>query len=152
MKQVDHISKLKLLEIINRLSFFKSFTLEERRLLIEDRLHVYLCKKGFRVFREGEADATFYVILSGKVNVVQISKDRILGQVGADDFLGEGAFVTQAPRSASAVAVEDTLLLKLDIDDLRSLSPATREKVKDSIIAGMAKRIVLLNERLQAFI
>ena len=152
MRQVDKVSKLKLLEIINRLKFFRTFSLDERRILLEDRLEVYFCKKNFRVFREGEIDATFYLVLSGKVNIVQTQKNRILGTVGAGDFLGEGAFITQGPRSASAVAYEDALLLRLDIAALRSLSAATREKLKDAIIAGMAQRIVELNERLQALV
>jgi|SRR5690554_709289 len=152
MRQIDRVSKLKLLEIINRLEFFKTFTLDERRILLEDRLEVYFCKKNFRVFREGEIDATFYLVLSGKVNIVQTKKNRILGTVGAGDFLGEGAFITQGPRSASAVAEEDALLLRLDITALRSLSSAIREKLKDAIIAGMAQRIVELNERVQALV
>jgi len=152
MKQVDKISKLKLLEIINRLEFFKQFSLEERRILLEDRLEVYFCKKNFRVFREGEIDATFYLVLSGKINIVQTKKNRTLGTVGAGAFLGEGAFITQAPRSASAVAIEDALLLRLDVTALRSLTSAIREKLKDAIIAGMAQRIVVLNERVQTLI
>lgn len=152
MKPVDRISKLKLLEIINRLEFFKLFSLEERRILLEDRLEVYFCKKNFRVFREGEIDATFYLVLSGKINIVQTKKNRTLGTVVAGAFLGEGAFITQAPRSASAVAIEDALLLRLDITALRSLTPAIREKLKDAIIAGMAQRIVELNERVQALV
>ncbi|MCO4322650.1 Crp/Fnr family transcriptional regulator [Aliidiomarina quisquiliarum] len=152
MKQVDRVSKLKLLEIINRLDFFRQFSLEERRVLLEDRLEVYFCKKNFRVFREGEIDATFYLVLSGKINIVQTQKNRILGTVSAGEFLGEGAFITQGPRSASAVAYEDALLLRLDITALRSLSSAIREKLKDAIIAGMAQRIVELNERVQALV
>jgi|SRR5690554_2361171 len=152
MKPVDRISKLKLLEIINRLEFFKQFSLEERRILLEDRLEVYFCKKNFRVFREGEIDATFYLVLSGKINIVQTKKNRTLGTVVAGAFLGEGVFITQAPRSASAVAIEDALLLRLDITALRSLTPAIREKLKDAIIAGMAQRIVELNERVQALV
>lgn len=152
MRQVDRVSKLRLLEIINRLEFFKQFSLEERRALLEDRLEVYYCKKNFRVFRQGEVDATFYLVLSGKINIVQTGKQRVLGTVGVGEFLGEGAFITQGPRSASAVAEKDALLLRLDITALRSLSIGIREKLKDAIIAGMAKRIVELNERLQALI
>jgi|SRR5690554_4501137 len=152
MKQVNKLSRLKLLEIINRLDFFRQFSLEERRLLLDDRLEVHFCKQNFRVFREGEVDATFYLVLNGRIRIVQQGRNRILGVVGAGDFLGEGAFITQAPRSASAVAEEDSLLLRLDINALRSLSSATREKVKDAIIAGMAKRIVQLNERLQSLV
>src|SRR5690554_5483404 len=150
MKQVDNVSKLKLLEILNRLDFFKLFSLDDRRALLEDKLEVYFCKKGFRVFREGEIDATFYLVLSGKVRIIQRKLNRTLGEVKAGQFLGEGAFITQGPRSASAVALEDTLLLRIDIEALRSFSPTIREKLKDAIIAGMAKRIDQLNERLQS--
>ncbi|CUS48286.1 MAG: Cyclic nucleotide-binding domain [Idiomarinaceae bacterium HL-53] len=150
MKRVEKISNLKLLEIINRLDFFRQFSIEERRILLEDRLEVYVCKKGFRVFREGEVDSTFYLLLSGRIQIMQKAGDRVLGVIGPGQFLGEGAFVTQAPRSASAVAEEDSVLLRLDSKALRSLSAVIREKLKDAIIAGMARRIVHLNERLEA--
>ncbi|MCC5854515.1 MAG: cyclic nucleotide-binding domain-containing protein [Idiomarina sp.] len=149
MNRVDNISGLKLLEILNRLDFFRQFSQEERRVLLEDKLQVYFCKRGFHVFREGEIDSTFYLVLSGRIRIVQRTRDRVLGTVSAGQFLGEGAFVTMAPRSASALAEEDAVVLRIDSKALKSLSATMREKVKDAIIAGMAKRIVHLNERLQ---
>lgn len=146
MRIIHSVSKLKLLEIMNRLAFFKEFTNDERRLLLEDKLHVYSCKKGRAITLEGENDTAFYLLLSGNARIELAEQE--LGRVQAGEFLGEGAFVTRRPRSASAIATEDSILLRLDHQALRSLGASLREKVKDAIITGMAKRIVHLNERL----
>lgn len=146
MQIIHTVSRLKLMEIMNRLDFFDEFTGEERSLLLEDKLQVYSCRKGRAVTREGESDTAFYLLLSGSLRVEKGKQE--LGTVTSGQFIGEGAFVTRRPRSASAIAAEDSILLRLDNKALRSLGAVLREKVKDAIIVGMAKRIVHLNERL----
>lgn len=150
MKRVDSFSNLKLLEIINRLDFFRQFSIEERKVLLEDRIQIYICNKGFNVFREGEIDSTFYLLLSGNIKIVKNVGSRILGTIGPGQFLGEGAFVTRSPRSASAIAESDAILLRIDAKALNSLSSAIREKLKNAIIAGLGLRINHLNDRLEA--
>ncbi|EKE87503.1 hypothetical protein A10D4_00365 [Idiomarina xiamenensis 10-D-4] len=141
---------MKLLEIVSRLRFFDQFNQDERRLLLEDKLHCYVCKKGFHILREGERDTALYLVLSGDVSVIKRSLQRELGRVGAGNILGEGAFVTRQPRSASAIAASDVILLRLDNDGLKLLPARMREKIKDAIITEMAARIVQLNERIAA--
>ncbi|MGX5914988.1 Crp/Fnr family transcriptional regulator [Aliidiomarina sp. Khilg15.8] len=147
MRIIHSVSKLKLLEIMNRLAFFKEFTNDERRLLLEDKLHLYSCRKGRTITFEGENDSAFYLLLNGTASIELAEK--VLGSVHAGEFIGEGSFVTRRPRSASAIAAEDCILLRLDHKALRSLGASLREKVKDAIITGMAQRIVHLNERLE---
>lgn len=146
MRIIHSVSKLKLLEIMNRLAFFKEFTNDERRLLLEDKLQVYSCRKGRAITHEGDNDSAFYLLLSGTAKIERGEEE--LGRVHAGEFIGEGAFVTRRPRSASAISAEDCILLRLDHKALRSLGASLREKVKDAIITGMAQRIVHLNERL----
>ncbi|RTE85604.1 MULTISPECIES: cyclic nucleotide-binding domain-containing protein [Gammaproteobacteria] len=149
MQRVDNFSNLKLLEIINRLDFFRQFSIEDRKVLLEDRIEVYVCNQDFNVFREGEVDSTFYLLLAGKVKIIQKSGNRKLGSIGPGEFLGEGAFVTRAPRTASAVAEVKSILLRIDSKALSSMSSSIREKLKDAIIAGLGLRINQLNERLK---
>lgn len=147
MRLIQSVSRLKLLEIMNRLDFFIEFSGEERRILVEDKLEVYSCKEGRAITRQGEHDTAFYLLLSG---TARIEKDQQeLGIVRTGEFLGEGSFVTRQPRSASAIANTDCILFRLDNKALRSLGAVIREKVKDAIIRGMARRIVHLNERLE---
>jgi CRP/FNR family transcriptional regulator, cyclic AMP receptor protein len=144
---IHNVSRLKMMEIMNRLDFFNDFSNDERRLLLEDKIGLYSCKQGRAITQEGANDTNFYLLLSGSVRIEKKSQE--LGMIRAGEILGEGAFVTRRPRSASAVAHEDCILLRLDNRALRTLGTSLREKVKDAIIAGMAKRIVHLNERLE---
>lgn len=147
MRRIRLVSRLKLLEIMNRLDFFTEFTQKDRQLLLEDKLHVYRCDGGKMITRQGDQDTNLYLILSGQVRIIKDEQE--LGTLRAGEFLGEGGFVARRPRSASAQAASECILLRLDNTALRSLSVALREKVKDAIIRGMAARIVYLNGRLE---
>ena len=67
------------------------------------------------IFREGEFSYELYLIVAGKVEIVQqrASGPRMLVTLAAGDFFGDIALVGDRPRSASAVAVAPTVLLTL---------------------------------------
>jgi len=76
------------------------------------------------LFREGEQGDTLYLILSGRVRIEigsQISatssiekSGHFIAELGKGDLLGEMALLTGEPRSATAVAIRDTQLARLD--------------------------------------
>ena len=69
------------------------------------------------VFSQGDpADAVFY-IQKGKVKLSVLSRDgkeAIVGLLGRGDFLGEGCLTTQVVRMATATALTDCLLERLE--------------------------------------
>lgn len=146
MRPLDKIPLLRLLEIANRLDFFEQFSLDERKSLLEDKAKCYICRKGQHLQREGEYDNNFFLILSGEVSIKREKDKLFLAIVDPGEFIGEGSFIANKPRSTSARAETDVILLCLDREKLLQLSSKIREKVKDAIIAGMAKRIVKLND------
>lgn len=147
MRVIQSVSKLKLLEIMNRLDFFIEFSNDERRLLLEDKLRLYSCKQGQPLTRQGDTDTSLYLMLSGHARVEK--NEQELGTVRSGEIIGEGSFVSRQPRSASVIATVDCIVFRIDNKGLRTLGAVIREKVKDAIIRGMAKRIVHLNERLE---
>jgi signal transduction histidine kinase len=79
---------------------------------------------GAVVCREGDPGDVLYVIESGRVAVVKEARDSrpaLLGYRGPGESLGEMSLVSQQPRFASLVAVEDTSLLCLDAATLPAL-------------------------------
>src|SRR4030042_430857 len=70
-------------------------------------------KKGDYIFREGDLADVMYMIHKGKVQISKGTgtfneKIRILGE---GEFIGEMAVINSKPRSASAVAVENCVLI-----------------------------------------
>jgi len=63
---------------------------------------------GTEVFREGDAGSEMYGVVSGEIEL-RIG-GRAIRTLGADDVFGEMAIVDSAPRSATAVATQDTVL------------------------------------------
>lgn len=80
-------------------------------------------KSGQVVFREGETSKEAYKILSGRVAIAMAgpSKPVILAQLGAGDIFGEMGLVDERPRSASAVAVDDTTLEVVTLEGLNHM-------------------------------
>jgi len=76
------------------------------------------------VFFEKERGDSLFMILSGRIKVTILGDDGreiILSMLGAGDFFGEMALLDDEPRSASAIAAEDSELLSLSRADFESL-------------------------------
>ena len=70
--------------------------------------------------KQGEVGACAYVIERGKVEVfteVPGADKTVLAELGPGSIVGEMAIITQEPRSASAIAVEETVLVRVTADD-----------------------------------
>lgn len=67
-------------------------------------------KKGDVIFREGDLGTEMYVIQKGKVEVRKKigAEEQILSVLEKGDFFGEMAILEGMPRSATAIALEDT--------------------------------------------
>lgn len=75
------------------------------------------CGMGRSVFRQGQAADTLFYIRRGKVKITVISpqgKEGIIAILGAGEFLGEGCLAGQSVRMATAVAITDCTLDKID--------------------------------------
>src|SRR5450432_1418647 len=74
-------------------------------------------KKSQRIFSQGNpADAIFY-IQTGKVKVTVVSKqgkEAVVAILGADDFFGEGCLAGQPLRMASAAAMSECSIMRLE--------------------------------------
>jgi CRP-like cAMP-binding protein len=73
-------------------------------------------RKGEVVFQQAEsADAVFYV-RKGKVKIVVASKqgkEAVVAMLGVDEFLGEGCLTGQPLRLATAVAMSDSEVVRV---------------------------------------
>ena len=61
---------------------------------------------------EGELDDCFYILVTGKVNVIK--NNKIIRSLGIGDCFGEMGYLAKTKRTASIVAEEDTSLIKIN--------------------------------------
>ncbi len=86
-------------------------------------------QSGETIFSEGSQGDGLYVIISGQVRIsafVSQGSSQSLGEFAGDDFFGEMSVLNSAPRSASAIALENSRLLFVSRDqviDLMERSP-----------------------------
>jgi CRP/FNR family cyclic AMP-dependent transcriptional regulator len=65
-------------------------------------------KAGAIIFREGEHGTEFYVIQTGRVQI--LSGNRVLETLGGSEIFGEMALIDASPRSATVVAETDVVV------------------------------------------
>lgn len=73
-------------------------------------------QKGEQIFCEYEPGDSFYLIQSGRVQIVKImgNIEKILDILHPGEFFGEMAILEEAPRSASAIAVDKIEVLEFN--------------------------------------
>lgn len=76
------------------------------------------------ILAEGEVGDAFYLILEGRIQIskfLELGTQRLLNELHAGQFFGEMALIEDAPRMASAFALEETRLLVITKQDFRDL-------------------------------
>jgi uncharacterized membrane protein len=90
---------------------------DQERESLSAMLRPRLFRAGERIFSAGDRGETLYVIRSGKVRLELTTNEGeclLLDQVGPGEVLGEISFLDAGPRTASAIAEEDSELLEFE--------------------------------------
>ncbi len=99
--------------------------------------------RGVVIFQDGSPGDTLYIIESGKVRIFGVSesgREISVNVYGPGEFFGELSALDGLPRSAGAVAVEDTVTFTLHRDNLmRRLEASPRMAL--SIIRVLSARL-----------
>jgi CRP/FNR family cyclic AMP-dependent transcriptional regulator len=109
-------------------------------------------KAGKMIFALGDAGDAMYIVDSGDVNIHlpgQNSQRISLKDVSRGEYFGELALFDEKPRSASAVATSDAVLLELKHDTLAGYLER-RPAAAMAILRTMSERLRETNELLSA--
>lgn len=119
---------------------------------IAQRAHRRLFPAGTSIVTAEQPGEAVYIILAGtvKIHIEQADgRDVVLAIVGAGDTLGEMSLLDSAGRSASAVALEASLLLWMDKAVFQQML-ADFPPVALNLVRIMSSRVRLNNELIQA--
>ena len=115
---------------------------------VEQHLTEHTYSKGGVIFEQGAAGDGVYVVLQGRVAVLQKDGEdgapALLSQSESGSFFGETALLDDAPRTAAAVAREDVRLAFFSRDALRKLAerrPRLGVKLASQLSQIIAERL-----------
>ena len=102
------------------------------------------------VFFENEEGDFFFTILEGRIKVTILGDDGrevILSVLGPGDFFGEMALLDNEPRSATAIAVEESELLSLHRNDFQTVLNDNRS-ITSALIRVLSARLRRANHQI----
>jgi len=110
-------------------------------------------RSGELLFRQGDQGDAWYVVTSGRLAIVEPAPsgqvDRVIGEVGRGEGIGEMALLTGQPRSASIYALRDAELARFPVDQVAAML-ATQPRVTHAMLRGLASRITQQGARRSA--
>jgi hypothetical protein len=96
------------------------------------------------IFNEGDHGDSLYIIISGKVSVTRGGKSIAMLEQG--HCIGEMSLLDQEPRSAGALAIEDSILLKIDQEGFYELMSSNPDIMKQ-IVMMLTRRVREMNKK-----
>lgn len=143
-------------EVLRRIPIFSS--LSDAHVARLARLTTLrLCRTDEVIFDEDEHGDFFFVILAGRVKISLMGipdrftrgygREVVLSILGPGDFFGEMALVDDEPRSATAVALEDSELLCLHRSEFQSALTDFRG-VTTALLRSLTSRLRRANHQL----
>lgn len=110
-------------DVLAKVDLFSEFSKKELQALAricQERKY----KAGTTLVSQGDTGVGLYIIISGKVRIVQAvdpdKAEEVLAEEGAGSVLGEMALLDDLPRSATMVAVDDVTALLLPVWEFRT--------------------------------
>ena len=108
-------------------------------------------KQGSEVFAEGAKEAYMSIVIKGIVKVIKedsLNRKSAIAEVGPGKTLGEMSLIDGWPRSASAVAIEDSTMLVLTRDNFEHLlsdQPQLGSQILMKLAGLLSQRLRMTN-------
>ena len=107
--------------------------------------------KGTIIFNEGDLDFHFYILQEGQVEIFITGKNGqkiIICTVGDGEAFGEFSLLDYQPRSASAIAISDCVMVKISDAVYQNLLAEIPDWAS-IMLKSFAGRLKSMNERLK---
>lgn len=131
-------------EFLARVPIFASCTPDEIAAIAAVAQESYF-QPGQIIVTQGTPGQAFYMVLSGRVEIVRDSTS--LGAFGPGDFFGEMSLLDSAPRSATIRALDPTQCLMLSSWDFKALLER-HPSIAIKLLEVLSRRLRVADERL----
>ena len=119
-----------------------------------DIAEVLSCEPEEQIVAEGDTSPHFFAVLEGAVNVTVSEEDRadvFISAIGKGDIFGEAAIFIEMKRTASIVAAERSVLLRIERRKLLTFikaRPSAGIKILMIVIYSLLKKLRDANQEL----
>ncbi len=113
-------------------------------------------KAGDVIFNEGDEDLNFYIILKGEIEISKMTTDgtpKVIAQVEAGEFLGEGVFSGKTKKPATAKALTDVITMSFTMEKFKKLTEEDSNSAVNfllSVLETANSRLIKTNTKLLA--
>lgn len=136
--KITRSTAVTLRELLQKVSYFANLNDIELRHIIEEGYQKRL-RPNEIICRENDPGDSFYIILSGSVDVFVESIGKQVAVREAGEFIGEMSLLMGTPRTATLRTLEETTLFVVDRGNLQSLLRRHQE-LADRISEELAQR------------
>jgi CRP-like cAMP-binding protein len=139
LRQIPFLEELKPEQLLDQIPFFEQLEGQTRQKVAEEALLLQF-QPGQEVCHQGDYEETFYIILSGEVEVsteTQAHKSIHLAVLCRGEFFGEMGPLSGQPRTATITARERTVVLQLSKTLFLNLlrhAPVIKKKIDQKYI------------------
>ncbi len=145
--------------ILAKLGFLKTIKLFEgikKRQLIHvlESLQERTYLKGETIFTQGDIGRALFIVFSGRIALSRLDaaaqKQEVIAEVHPGEFFGEMALLEEMPRTATAVAAEETkvfMLFKIKLDSLLFSRPAIGVNIASQLAKILSARLRSILEK-----
>lgn len=113
------------------------------------------CPVGTVLFRAGDPGEEMFVIHGGQVQISRHARDvdveKVLATLGPGEFFGEMAIISNRPRTATAVVVEDARLLAIDARTFEAMVRGNAE-IAVRLIRKFADRLAVADQQIETLL
>jgi CRP-like cAMP-binding protein/HEAT repeat protein len=122
--EVPVLSTIERVIFLKEVPFFQGMTIDQLRVLAAVCEEEFFGKEA-RIFNEGDPGGALYVVVNGRVGIEQEKRKGSSARVaviGVHSYFGEQDLFDNSPRSSAAIALQDTVVLRLQRAPLIALA------------------------------
>lgn len=144
------LSTIERIIFLKEVPFFQGMTIDQLNILANVCEEVLFAEDS-RIFEQGDPGGALYVIVSGRVGIERKGQRKgsfvRLATIESCSYFGDMSLFDQGPRSAAAIAIQDTLMLRLRREPLLELVRCHPD-LSLGLIDVLSQRLRTANDRI----